>query len=427
MGEQFDYGGGSRYTYGCSKDSLCQKPSKNQSSRRGYVQVWPLRFMNCRPFSAHRSTMSSASSKVGNRDPYDCPSSKPSMTTWKSLGVAAIAAVEITRTPSQMRFRRGVFILVRLKAAGGLAAAKTDHREAPPTPPFQSPFHLTAYPPPSNKTAMSMAIPPEIVDRIIDYVHDDTKGLIACSLVARDWVPSTRLHLFAKFSLLSAHKAARFTELDSFAPDILYYCQELSIGTNNKYDDPSTFGSLPLVGTLPSTISGRVERFTSLHTLHFRGFPSGLKNVLIASLVDISERITTVTFTDSNLESCYDLWKILRLFPNLENVHASDLGYSSSKEGGLAVAPSYCHSPPIVFFSLHTYCQGFVLEQLAEPPYPLTHLKSLEIHHSDQQQRHLNSIATKYQDAITTLRFSAHSTLGSGMRLCSPPPSGRRH
>jgi len=273
---------------------------------------------------------------------------------------------------------------------------------------------------------MAMAMPPEIVDRIIDYVHDDTKTLIACSLVARDWVPSTRLHLFTKFSLLSAHKVARFTELDSFAPDILYYCQELSIGTNNKYDDPSTPGSLPLVGTLPSTISGRAERFTSLHTLHFRGF-SRLKGVLIASLVDFSEKITTITFTHSNLESCYDLWKILRLFPNLENVHASDLGYSSSKEGGLAVAPSYCHSPPIVSFSLHTYCQGFVLEQLAEPPYPLTHLKSLEIHHTDQQQRHLNSVATKYQDAITTLKFSAYSTLGSGTRSRSPPSSSRRY
>jgi len=263
-----------------------------------------------------------------------------------------------------------------------------------------------------------MRIPPEIVDRIIDYVHDDVKTLTACSLIARDWVPSTRLHLFTRLSLLSAHEVARFTELDSFAPNVLYYCQELSIGTNNKFDYPPTPGFLPFVGTPPLTISERIDRFTSLHTLHFRGFPSGVENGLISPLVDISEKITTITFTDSSLESSYDLWKILRLFPNLERVHVSDLGYSSNREGRLIIAPSCCHSPPITSFSFHTYCQGFILEQLATPPYPLTRLKSLEIHHTDQQQQHLNSIATKYQDVITTLKFSAYSTLGSGTRSC---------
>ena len=267
-----------------------------------------------------------------------------------------------------------------------------------------------------------MKIPPEIVDQIIDYVHDDVKTLAACSLIARDWVPSTRLHLFAKLSLLSVHEVARFTEFDSFAPNILYYCQELSIGTNNKFDYPSTPGFLPFVGTPPLTISERIDRFASLHTLHFRGFPSGVKGGLISPLVDISEKITTITFTDSSLESCHDLWKILRLFPNLEHVHVSDLGYSSNNSGkGLIIPPSCCHSPPIISFSFHTYCQGFILEQLAAPPYPLTHLKSLEIHHTDQQQQHLNSIAIKYQNAITTLKFSAYSTLGSGTCLCSSP------
>ncbi|KAF9777308.1 hypothetical protein BJ322DRAFT_730196 [Thelephora terrestris] len=63
---------------------------------------------------------------------------------------------------------------------------------------------------------------------------------------------------------------------------------------------------------------------------------------------------------------------------------------------------------------------GFVLEQLAEPPYPLTHLESLEIHHTDQQQKYLNSVATKYQNAITTLKFGAQSTIGDDI----PPHIG---
>lgn len=301
-------------------------------------------------------------------------------------------------------------------------------RSFPPPRPNRSPgtprprplpgFHSSVLAP-NDKRAMR--IPPEIVDQIIDYVHDDVKSLTACSLISRDWVPSTRLHLFAKLSLLSEDEVARFIERDNFAPNILYHCQELAIGTNNKFDYPSAPGLLPFVGTPPSIISERINRLASLHTLHLCGFPSGVRNGLISALVDISEKITIVTFTDSSLESCHDLWKILRLFPNLEHVHVSNLGYSSNSKKGLVISPSCCHSPSIISFSFHTHCQGFILKQLATPPYPLTHLKSFEIHHTDQQQQHLNSIATKYQDVITTLKFSARTTLGSGARPCSPP------
>ncbi|KAF8994000.1 hypothetical protein BDQ17DRAFT_1252314, partial [Cyathus striatus] len=42
----------------------------------------------------------------------------------------------------------------------------------------------------------SISIPLEIAEMIIDHLHLHTKALKACSLVCRDWVPSTRYHLF---------------------------------------------------------------------------------------------------------------------------------------------------------------------------------------------------------------------------------------
>ncbi|KAF9785080.1 hypothetical protein BJ322DRAFT_806597 [Thelephora terrestris] len=258
-----------------------------------------------------------------------------------------------------------------------------------------------------------MTIPPEIVDRIIDYVHDDPETLIACSLVARDWAPSTRLHLFAKMDILTAREGTRLKELASILPKLLCYCQELTLGVTYGLDNtPATPGYIQL--------NGRVNGFTSLHTLHIRGFPSRPEDKdFVELLLAISEKITTLTLSESgNFESRRDLWKIIRLFPNLQNVHVSNLGYTSSGEGKLV--PSRCYSPHIVSFSLSTHCMGFVLEQLAEPPYPLTHLESLEIHHTDQQQKYLNSVATKYQNAITTLKFGAQSTIGDDI----PPHIG---
>ncbi|KAI0784373.1 hypothetical protein C8Q75DRAFT_736241 [Abortiporus biennis] len=44
-------------------------------------------------------------------------------------------------------------------------------------------------------TQETIAIP-EILDLIIDNLHDDTKSLRSCSLVSKSWLPSSRYHLF---------------------------------------------------------------------------------------------------------------------------------------------------------------------------------------------------------------------------------------
>lgn len=42
--------------------------------------------------------------------------------------------------------------------------------------------------------------PPELVDAIIDHLHDDKQALQQCSLVAKSWEPSSTLHLFSTLS-----------------------------------------------------------------------------------------------------------------------------------------------------------------------------------------------------------------------------------
>lgn len=46
--------------------------------------------------------------------------------------------------------------------------------------------------------------PNEMWDRIIDHLYDDDAALGACSLVAKSWLPTSRLHLFTKDDLLPA-------------------------------------------------------------------------------------------------------------------------------------------------------------------------------------------------------------------------------
>jgi hypothetical protein len=44
-------------------------------------------------------------------------------------------------------------------------------------------------------------LPPELVDIIIDHLHNDKRSLAACSLVCKEWRSSARYHLFANLTL----------------------------------------------------------------------------------------------------------------------------------------------------------------------------------------------------------------------------------
>ena len=46
-------------------------------------------------------------------------------------------------------------------------------------------------------------LPPEILDHIVDLLHDDLEALRRCCLVSKSWVPRTRKHLFASVKFRS--------------------------------------------------------------------------------------------------------------------------------------------------------------------------------------------------------------------------------
>lgn len=46
-----------------------------------------------------------------------------------------------------------------------------------------------------------ISIPPELFDMIIDHLHDDKHSLATCGRICRQWVPSSRKHLFSSITL----------------------------------------------------------------------------------------------------------------------------------------------------------------------------------------------------------------------------------
>lgn len=48
---------------------------------------------------------------------------------------------------------------------------------------------------------MVVQIPLDLIEWVIDYLHDDKHALYACSLVHPDWLPTARYHTFRSVEL----------------------------------------------------------------------------------------------------------------------------------------------------------------------------------------------------------------------------------
>jgi hypothetical protein len=93
-----------------------------------------------------------------------------------------------------------------------------------------------------------MDLPQELVDTILDNIHDDVPSLKSCSLAARTFVISARKHIFKKIEILSSSDASqRFYELLYSSPHIAPLVEDLCIVSVLKRL-PGTFGYFDLGG-----------------------------------------------------------------------------------------------------------------------------------------------------------------------------------
>ncbi|PIL32726.1 hypothetical protein GSI_04841 [Ganoderma sinense ZZ0214-1] len=73
---------------------------------------------------------------------------------------------------------------------------------------------------------MSATLPNELIDRTIDYLHDDPETLSACALVRTSWVPAVRYHRFGRVRL-QQHKVIPFHALLQTSPDVASFVRHL--------------------------------------------------------------------------------------------------------------------------------------------------------------------------------------------------------
>ena len=124
-------------------------------------------------------------------------------------------------------------------------------------------------------------LPQELVDHIIDHLHNDRAALSNCARVCRGWLPTSRHHFFAKISLkaTSAHNGPavpqeRCKQLYAVliqSPEIIYNIRELEIceGSPHHHHDHHPELSSTTWITTERTLTALFKMLTHLQRLDF--------------------------------------------------------------------------------------------------------------------------------------------------------------
>jgi hypothetical protein len=127
----------------------------------------------------------------------------------------------------------------------------------------------------------SSHLPQELVDHIIDHLHDDPVALSNCARVCRGWLPTSRHHFFSKISLkaTSAHngpavpqeRCKKLYAVLTQSPEIIYNIRELEIceGSPHHHHDHHPELSSTTWITTERTLTALFKLLTHLQRLDF--------------------------------------------------------------------------------------------------------------------------------------------------------------
>jgi hypothetical protein len=163
----------------------------------------------------------------------------------------------------------------------------------------------------------------ELIDIIVDFLHDDGPALAACSLACRVFLPASRLHLLASVYLRCDTRAAHVQQFLSFldSPFMTPYIQHLNIaGMQCAHGWPARDRNFHKLKSLP--------KLTSLSINH-----TSFDMKLFPSLVQPwCEHIIRLSMRGSGFYDFYNLVGFLALFTSLERLTLKDPVWANESE-----------------------------------------------------------------------------------------------
>lgn len=166
-------------------------------------------------------------------------------------------------------------------------------------------------------------LPPELVDHIIDYLHDNPKALSACSLTCRGWLPVVRYHRFQSISLSRPNYPA-FLEIISGSSDIALFVTSLGIVGSHPWSQTWIHEQLPF---LPQLHALRKLTLTAVY----------VRDTIQTALVTNLQNVTELSLVQCSFSSLNDFVALVNSFPRLERLLLRSVGWRETDNGDCAL------------------------------------------------------------------------------------------
>jgi hypothetical protein len=161
---------------------------------------------------------------------------------------------------------------------------------------------------------MPCPLPPEIIDHIVDHLHEEPAALKACCVVSKSWVPRTRTHLFA---CIEFHAPKLHIELwKKTFPD--------SSNSPAHHTRHLLIRGLSIVTAADAKVGAWIRPFKNLVHLHLE-FLSWEERVSLDPFHGLSPTLRSLRLTSSSP----DLFDLICSFPLLEDLTLISPSYGS--------------------------------------------------------------------------------------------------
>lgn len=201
----------------------------------------------------------------------------------------------------------------------------------------------------------TVALPQELMDYILDFIHSDGATLRTCTLVARSWLPSSRRHLFSRVELPESRFSAflAFAQTCAFGPQ---YVEDLILNGKQPQQDMSQ-----RTATSPAFLRSvlpclpRLKSLMLFMTLLREGeadhAPGDLATFPFSA--PALKKLTMYYCGASESENFVHLARILGLFSSIDRLYLRFEGFGA-KTDPPSVAGELADTPPAVLAALPT-------------------------------------------------------------------------
>lgn len=172
----------------------------------------------------------------------------------------------------------------------------------------------------------AFSLPPEVVDTILDHLHDDHRTLRQCSLVSSQWLPTSRFHAFSSVTLTTANLPDFLELLNSPLLTLGPYVEDIRVFSldSARYNASWLSTALPRLG---STLEN--SRSLALEGLDWFTINAETQSSFLKSF---DGRLTCIKLIQMKFLNFSEVVACIASFPFLESLVLKEVGWDLDDE-----------------------------------------------------------------------------------------------